>query len=202
MMSPWALLALAYAFGAIPFGLLIAKWWVGIDVREHGSGNIGATNVIRVVGKPAGFLVFALDLLKGLWSPLVAQHLGYDTYWQVCAGMAAVLGHSFSPFLGFRGGKGIATSLGVLFGVAWKVGVTAFLLWAAVLGVSGYVSLGSIVAAAALAPLMLVFYPGDTARLVFGLVVGWFAIFKHRANIVRLRNGTENSFKKKKSHEE
>jgi glycerol-3-phosphate acyltransferase PlsY len=179
----------------------VAKLWKGIDVREHGSGNIGATNVFRVVGPVAGSLVFVLDVLKGLWPPLAAQALGLGPGWQVTAGMIAILGHNFSPFLGFKGGKGIATSLGVLFGVSWKVGVTAFALWIVVVLASGYVSLGSILAAASLAPLMLLFYPGQWPLFGFGLVAGLFAIYKHRANIDRLRKGTENRFGNRGSRE-
>src|SRR5437764_12274551 len=90
----------SYMLGSLPFGLLIARWWKGIDVREHGSYNIGATNVYRVVGKPAGVVVFTLDVLKGLLPPLATGKLGYASEWQVAAGLAAICGHNFSPFLG------------------------------------------------------------------------------------------------------
>jgi glycerol-3-phosphate acyltransferase PlsY len=187
----------AYLFGALPFGLMIAKWSKGIDVREHGSGNIGATNVYRVVGKPAGVVVFILDVLKGLIPPTAAHALRLGDWWVVCAGFAAILGHNFSPFLRFKGGKGVSTSLGVLFGVAPKVGLTAWALWGVALALTGYVSVGSILAAAALAPLSLLLYPGQRAILLFCLVAGAFSIVKHRANIIRLRNGTESNFKRK-----
>src|SRR5438067_13388095 len=95
------LIVASYIFGSLPFGLLIALWWKGIDVREHGSRNIGATNVYRVVGKPAGIVVFTLDVLKGLLPPLTAARLGLDSGWQVAAGLAAICGHNFSPFIGF-----------------------------------------------------------------------------------------------------
>lgn len=201
-MLPWVLCIGSYLLGAIPFGLLIARWWAGIDVREHGSGNIGATNVYRVVGKPAGILVFTLDVLKGLVPPLVARGLGWHSGWQVGMGLAAMLGHLYSPFLGFRGGKGIATGLGVMFGVAWQVGLVAWAIWGVVVGWSGYVSLGSIIASLSLTPLVLLFYPGDPIRLA--LVVGGtlLILYKHRANIQRLRNGTESNFKKKRKETE
>src|SRR5258706_5027409 len=124
-----SLIVASYIFGSLPFGLMIAKWWAGIDVREHGSGNIGATNVYRVVGKPAGLLVFALDVAKGFLPPFVTRALGLDAWWQMASGFVAILGHNASPFLGFKGGKGISTSLGVLFGLAPKVGLAAWLLW-------------------------------------------------------------------------
>jgi glycerol-3-phosphate acyltransferase PlsY len=196
-MTPWLLLIAAYFAGSLPIGLLVAKLWKGIDVREHGSGNSGATNVFRVVGPVAGSIVFALDVLKGLWPPLAAHAMGHGSGWQVAAGMAAILGHNFSPFLGFKGGKGIATSLGVLFGVSPLVGVTALALWVVVVLASRYVSLGSILAAASLAPLMLLFYPGQWTLFGFGLVAGLVAIYKHRANIDRLLKGTENRFGKR-----
>lgn len=186
----------AYLVGSLPFGLYIARWWKGIDVREHGSGNIGATNVYRVVGAPAGVLVFVLDVGKGFMPAVAASWLGLGAVWQVAAGMAAIIGHNFSPFLRFKGGKGVATSLGVLLGVAWPVGITAWALWAVVVAASRYVSLGSIIAAASLAPLSAVFYPLDSvdnrARFVFCLAAGLFSIAKHRSNIVRLVRGTEN----------
>ncbi len=96
-MVPALVLIGSYFLGALPFGLMIAKWWKGIDVREHGSGNIGATNVYRVVGKPAGVLVFVLDVLKGYLPPLIAGLLGLSAWAQVGAGFAAILGHNFSP---------------------------------------------------------------------------------------------------------
>ena len=189
----------SYVFGSLPFGLLIAKWWAGIDVREHGSGNIGATNVYRVVGKPAGLLVFVLDVLKGFLPPVAARLLGLDAWWQMGAGFAAILGHNASPFLGFKGGKGISTSLGVLFGIAPKVGFAAFALWAVLLGLTGYVSVGSIAGALMLVPFTLIFYgAADHPRLVIAGLAGVYAVIKHRSNIKRLLNGTESNFRRKK----
>jgi glycerol-3-phosphate acyltransferase PlsY len=188
----------SYLFGSLPFGLLIAKWWAGIDVREHGSGNIGATNVYRVVGKPAGLLVFTLDVAKGLLPPVVSRSLGLDAWWQVGAGFAAIFGHNASPFLGFKGGKGISTSLGALFGIAPWVGVCAFALWAVLLGLTGYVSVGSIAGALMLVPFTLIFYgAADRPRFLFAALAGLYAVIKHIPNIKRLRNGTESNFRRK-----
>lgn len=185
------LFALSYLLGSLPFGLYIARVWAGIDVREHGSRNIGATNVYRVVGPFAGTVVFLLDVGKGLTPPLVALTLGFGGWWQVGAGLSAYGGHLFSPFLGFRGGKGVATALGVLFGVSWKVALVSWSLWIVLVGLTRIVSVGSIAACVSLAPLSLLFYPNDWARLSFALISGGLTLVKHRGNIERLFKGTE-----------
>ncbi len=199
-MPAWLFVIVAYFAGSLPIGLLIARWWKGIDIRDHGSGNIGSTNVFRVVGKTAGIVVFVLDVLKGLWAPLVAAKLGYGPWWQVGSGLAAVLGHNFSPFLGFKGGKGIAASLGVLLGISWKVGIAAWILWGILVAATGYVSVGSIAASASLPIFTWIFYAdnGLAPRLSFATAAGLFSIYRHRANIERLRNGTENRFRQDK----
>ncbi len=199
-MPPWLFVIIAYFVGSLPIGLMIARWWKGIDIRDHGSGNIGSTNVFRVVGKTAGTVVFVLDVIKGLWAPLVAQRLGFDVWWQVGAGLAGVMGHNFSPFLGFKGGKGIATSLGVLLGISWKVGLAAWALWAVLVVGTGYVSVGSIAASVSLPIFTWIFYAnnGLAPRLCFATAAGLFSVYRHRANIVRLRNGTENRFRQEK----
>jgi glycerol-3-phosphate acyltransferase PlsY len=197
-MKSVTILFASYFVGSVPFGLIIARWWAGIDVREHGSGNIGATNVYRVVGKPAGVVVFLLDMLKGMWAPLVAHYvLHLPPWWQVGAGLAAILGHSASPFLGFKGGKGVATSLGVLFGLAWQTGVICFALWGILLWITGYVSVASIIASLSATPFIAVFYPGDYARLIMAVVGGLMILYKHRSNIDRLRKGEERNIRNK-----
>jgi acyl phosphate:glycerol-3-phosphate acyltransferase len=189
------LLCASYLLGSLPIGLWIARWWAGIDVREHGSCNIGATNVYRVVGRPAGVVVFVLDVCKGLAPPIVAACFGLADGWHVAAGLAAIVGHTASPFLRFKGGKGISTSLGVLFGVAWQVGWTAWAMWGIALWLTGYVSLGSVIASVALSPLMVFFYPHDVARLAFVVVAGFMSLYKHRGNIARLAAGTESAMR-------
>lgn len=196
------MLAASYLAGGIPFGLLVARWVAGIDVREHGSGNIGATNVYRVIGWRAGLAVWVLDVLKGLAPVLISARLELALGWQIGAGLMAVLGHSCSPFLGLKGGKGAATSLGVMLGVMWPVGVAAFLIWAVVVGVTGYVSLATIVGSVALTPLTLALYPGDTGRLTFAVVAGALTVLRHRSNICRLLNGTESRFGSKRRRRE
>src|SRR5512143_425158 len=169
-LPPWIILVAAYLVGSIPFGLYLTLWIKGVDVREAGSGNIGTTNVFRVAGKPLGAAVFVTDVGKGLWPPLVAYACGLNTWWQVAAGLAAIFGHNVSPFLGFKGGKGVATSLGVLLGVAPKIGVTGFVLWVTLVFTTGVVSIASLAAIFALVPLAFIFYPGDRAILTLNAV--------------------------------
>jgi len=190
------LLVGSYLLGAVPFGLIVGSLVAGVDVRSEGSGNIGATNVFRVAGKPAGVAVMVLDVMKGLAPAHVAGVVGLGSQWQVAAGLAAILGHMFSPFLRMKGGKGIATSLGVLLGVLPPVGITAFLLWCVVVLATGYVSLASVLAAVSLPWLSVAAYPGDAIRLGFVSVAAALAIYRHRANLCRLRDGTESCFRR------
>lgn len=186
----------SYLFGSIPFGVLIARQ-MGIDIRSVGSGNIGATNVSRACGPKAGAVVLTLDALKGLVPPLIGLGLKLHSQWQVLAALLAIIGHNYSVFLGFKGGKGIATSAGALFGIAWKVGLSGAGVFALVFAFSRFVSLGSIVAALSLPPLMWLFYPGDYYRLAFSIAACLMAVYKHRANIQRLLAGTEPKFGRK-----
>ena len=194
-MSIFVLLAGSYLLGSLPFGLWIARSWKGIDIRSAGSGNIGATNVWRVCGSTAGALVFALDLLKGFVPPMVgaAQHL--QPGWQTLAALVAIIGHNYSVWLGFKGGKGIATSLGALFGIAPIVGLLAFVLFGIEMVTLRWVSVGSMLGALSLPILMPIFYPltvaGNSFRLLFGIAACLMALYKHRANIERLRRGIE-----------
>ncbi len=186
-----AALAGSYLLGSLPFGLWIAKKWKGVDIRTLGSGNIGSTNVGRVCGPVAGGLVFALDVLKGLVPPLVGAALHLAAPWVILMALLAILGHNYSVWLGFQGGKGIATSLGALLGIAPGVGLTAFCLFGIEVLTLRWVSFGSILGALSLPILMPLFYPGDIYRLGFGLVACLMAIYKHRANIQRLLSRKE-----------
>lgn len=193
-----ALLTLvAYLFGAIPFGLLVAKSR-GINIREHGSGNIGATNVFRVVGKGWGVFTFVLDALKGFlpafFFPLIGNLPGD---YGVLFGLTAIIGHSFPVYLKFKGGKGVATSAGMLVGVAPAAVGIGFLVWIIGLLVSRIVSLASILAALAVG--ISVWFLGESQTVCIALsVLAVMVIWLHRANIKRLLNGTENRFGKKK----
>jgi acyl phosphate:glycerol-3-phosphate acyltransferase len=194
-MPPYVLCLLAFFVGAIPFGLLIGKL-KGIDLREKGSGNIGASNAMRQLGKPLGILVFVLDTVKGLLPTLLAHQQALAPEWVVGVGLAAVFGHIYSPFVRFKGGKGVATTLGVLLGLDWRVGLLGFGVFLIVTAITDYISVGSITAAVAQAALFWVF--GDPLPMkLFGAVVGAFVILRHRSNIQRLLKGEENHYRKK-----
>ncbi len=192
---------LSYLTGAIPFGLLFSRM-VGKDVREEGSGNIGATNVNRVLGKKLGLLTLLCDVAKGFLPVFVASLVlpmgeNWGLFVGLC-GLAAVLGHMYSPYLGFTGGKGVATALGVfLFFSPWAIAV-ALLVFVAVVGISGFVSAGSLVAAG-LIPFLLLMFGGGLATFACAAVIAVLIWVKHSANIGRLRRGEESSWKKKDS---
>jgi acyl phosphate:glycerol-3-phosphate acyltransferase len=202
LFSAFDLILFAYLIGSIPFGLLISKA-KGQDIRKLGSGNIGATNVLRCLGKPLGIACFALDVLKGflpafvfpMFGNLHADFPGIG----ILFGAAAILGHNFPVFLKFKGGKGVATSAGVLIGVAPLAVVIGLATWAIVFKLSGYVSLGSIVAA------LVVVLTGWIRVGHYGVItasaltlLGGLTVWRHRTNIQRLREGTENKFQRKK----
>ncbi len=244
-MQLWLCPFLAFLLGSIPFGLIIARA-KGVDIRQHGSGNIGATNVLRVMGKPFGITCLLLDALKGFIPVVLALSLvqiegrpsnlvlpflqGYALHlpasqqfdgqlFHVITGLLAILGHNYSPWVGFKGGKGIATSAGVLLGLFPFFGVLLLgLIWLGLFLATRYVSVASIGAAAAL-PLIThlgarfhhvhndasqptLWQSGSWNKPLFAFAVAsaLLAIWKHRANIQRLRAGTENRFVPKPKH--
>ncbi|MEO0395652.1 MAG: glycerol-3-phosphate 1-O-acyltransferase PlsY [Cyanobacteria bacterium P01_A01_bin.137] len=193
------LLILAYLLGSLPTGFAIAKLVQGIDIRDHGSGNTGATNVFRVVGKQAGFTVLVIDLVKGLSAVLIARFvmaqfagdsLNLSTWIQTFAGLLALLGHSRSIWLNFTGGKSAATGLGVILALAWPVGLGTAVVFGLVFGLSRTVSLGSISAAMA-APALMFFTQQPLPFVLLVLLGGIYVIIRHRSNISRLLAGTE-----------
>jgi len=198
------LLIASYFLGGIPFGVIVAKSQ-GVNLFEVGSRSTGATNVARAVGKKWAIIVFVLDVLKGVVPALAARFLIHEpglgmhpqALWFVC-GIAAVLGHCFSPFIGFKGGKGIATALGVGLAATPEVALSAFGIFLLVFSVCRYVSLSSIVAVIGAVVLGLVI-PGQSPEVVpiYGLIA-LFVIYRHRANIGRLLNGNEPKFEFKK----
>lgn len=197
MMSVVAWLLASYLLGAIPTSYLVGRVFRGIDLREHGSKNLGATNLYRVMGWKYAIPVGLFDLLKGLIPVLVfgprASGVPYFPLW---CGLAAVTGHVFSVFVGFRGGKGVATAAGMVLGLAPLAFPVVVAAWAIVVWLTGYVSLGSIVAAALFPAADWMLNPArrTTVTLVFDVCVAGFVIWKHRANIGRLLSGTENRF--------
>jgi len=225
---------ISYLLGSIPFGYLVARAH-GIDIRQHGSGNIGATNVLRVLGKKPGYTVFACDAIKGLVAVIIGKYLALHdslpissmaiTYGgtqeifhsttivrlpeaiaAISAAIACIIGHNFPIWLGFKGGKGMATSAGVLIGMMPLTAMGCMIVWAIVFFATRYVSLASIAAAIALPVITMLL-------LLVGWLYGWpyfyfavaacvLAVWRHRANIGRLVNGTESRFEKKPKPEE
>lgn len=192
---------IAFFCGAIPFGFIAGKR-KGIDLREHGSKNIGATNTLRVLGKKAGITVLILDAVKGLLPVLAATYLyPLSDPWRVTIGLFAVLGHIYSPFVRFKGGKGVATTLGVLIGLHPLVALLSFAVFFATTWLTRYVSLGSIIGAVTQAVLFWVLPHDGYALPLFGTLVAFFVIARHRANIGRLRAGTESKWGEAKREE-
>jgi len=197
--------ALAYLLGSFPTGYLVARWIKGIDIRQHGSGGTGATNVLRTVGKAAAISVLLVDLLKGMAAVVLVQlafptvlatfsdgpvTLAWQSWVEVGAGLMAIVGHSRSIWINFTGGKSAASGLGILLALAWPVALGAIAAFAITLGLSRIVSLGSMVAA--LTTIGLMFATGQPlAYGIFAIIGGVYVILRHRTNIERLLAGTE-----------
>jgi len=205
---PWLLIAVgSYLIGSIPFGYLAGRL-CGVDIRTKGSGNIGATNALRVLGKKWGYTVFLLDFLKA-WLP-VKLAIGWGIALMVhpasapgaLAGLCALLGHSFPVWLGFKGGKGIASSAGVMVGLfSLAVFLVCLGMWLLLFTVTRYVSIASIVAAISLPAavgILVLLHRADWLGFTVSVVMAALAIWRHRSNIVRLRAGTEPRFERKK----
>lgn len=193
MTSTIILIIGAYLLGAIPTGLLLAKA-AGVDIRATGSGNIGATNVYRTLGRSVGIMTLVGDCLKGLLPVLIAQRLGMGEAGIAAAGTAAFLGHVYTVFLGFKGGKGVATALGVFLGVSPAGVGIAVVIFIAVVAARRYVSLGSICAAGAI-PFLVAGLDRRPFIIAMSVVIALLVIWKHKANISRLLAGTESKFK-------
>ncbi|MBV9492125.1 MAG: glycerol-3-phosphate 1-O-acyltransferase PlsY [Verrucomicrobia bacterium] len=197
---------LTYLLGSVPSGYLVARSH-GVDIRRHGSGNIGATNVLRVMGKKWGYFVFACDVLKGFLAVKLAAYLAalghVDTVLgSILGAVACILGHNYTVWLKFKGGKGVATSAGVLLGLFPPFVILSILaVWLVIFFAGRYVSLASICAAACLpaAVFLLVTRSGPDfwALFWFSVLIGVLAVWRHRSNLVRLMNGTESRFTRK-----
>lgn len=189
------MLAVSYLLGAIPFGVYICRFWGGLDIRRHGSGNIGATNVFRVLGPVPGILVLLADILKGWFAVWLCRHaFGIQADWAVIgAAIIAIAGHNWSAFLKFKGGKGASTSLGVVFALDWRAALICFGVFVVVVALFRFVSLGSMLGTVAF-PVTIWKLDGSIALLSFGLLVAILSVYKHRGNIKRLLTGTEPKF--------
>lgn len=232
MLTLWLCPLFGFLLGSVPFGLLISKAY-GVDIRKHGSGNIGATNVLRVLGKKPGITCLVLDALKGFFPVILAislarfanssPTLAIDFLWNIAgspppvsretaqlihvlSGLAAILGHNYSPWLGFRGGKGIATSAGVVIALMPFAVILLLAVWALLLITTRYVSIASMGAAIVL-PLVTIWGSWHHGRIQDGtwnkplfalsLAIALLAVWSHRSNIRRLFDGTENRFQRK-----
>ena len=185
------ILLFSYLLGSIPNGLIFGKLIWNKDLRKFGSKNIGATNAWRVIGKSAGIFIFLLDFLKGALSVFIAQSFGSSPWIVMLAGLLAIIGHSFSIYLSFHGGKGVATGLGVIAVMIPKATLIVFFTWLIIVLITRYVSLGSCIAAA-LVPILAFYFDAEFAFVLFGFVAAIFIIGRHRDNIARLLRGKEN----------
>jgi acyl phosphate:glycerol-3-phosphate acyltransferase len=183
---------IAYLCGSIPIGVLLTRR-LGIDIRNTGSGNVGATNVTRSAGKTIGLLTLLGDALKGLAPIVLVRMLGLGEAALGCAAVAALLGHMFSPFLQFSGGKGVATGLGVFLGMAPQAILIALVVFLATFAVSRIVSLASIIATAFF-PVLLMWLSYPTIHIWAGMLVALLIIIRHKENIIRLLRGEEAKF--------
>ncbi len=194
-----------YLVGSIPTGYLLGKAR-GLDIRQHGSGNIGATNVWRVLGWKWGLPAFIADVLKGFLLLYLLRTLGFpgDGAWTVqlllvACGLAAIIGHNYTPWLGFKGGKGVATSAGVLGALLPEALVIVFSIWAIAVLIFRYVSLGSVLAALALPIVAALLYPREWVYFGLASLICVLAVWRHRSNVKRLMDGTESKIGAKKS---
>ncbi len=193
----------AYLLGSIPTSVWVGRIWFGLDIREHGSGNAGATNTFRVLGKKAGIFVMLVDILKGLLAATLALILLRQGYiesemlilWKLILGIFAIIGHILPVFASFRGGKGVATLAGMMMGVQWEITLICVFIFLISLLFSNYVSLSSMIASLSF-PLLVVLVPGfqqDNLILpIFGFALFVAVVFTHRKNIKRLIRGDEN----------
>jgi len=208
-MFPLLALPIAYMLGSIPSAVWVAKIYKGIDIREHGSKNAGLTNVFRVLGWKPAIPVILVDLSKGFFAVFIAKMLNDSQVYEwlpIAAGLLAIFGHSFTCLAGFRGGKGVLTALGVFLALQPALALTCFAFWGILFAITKYVSVASIGACVMLATLATLGFVSDILPVynldIYILILSWlvsvFVAVKHKANMVRLWNGTENGFGKKR----
>ncbi|SMO70916.1 acyl-phosphate glycerol-3-phosphate acyltransferase [Balnearium lithotrophicum] len=192
-MSYFLVFLVSFLLGSIPFGYIVGRI-KGVDVRKYGSGNIGATNVSRVLGKKYGALVLFLDALKGALPVLILKYSGFSAELQVFSGLSAILGHCFSPFLSFRGGKGVATGLGAFLVISPKITLLAFTVFLIVFFTTRYVSLSSITAALSYPVLYKILDKPSELSFIFVSLSSLVIVLKHYSNIKRLLKGEEKKY--------
>lgn len=182
---------IAFLIGSIPFGYLIARFFYRTDIRKTGSGNIGAMNALRTIGKGGAVAVLLLDAAKGFIPAFLVLRFAHDPVLATIVAIAAVLGHCFSPWLGWKGGKGVATSFGAIFALSWKAGLVAIAGWLLAALTTSYSSVGSMLGNI-VAPFALFFFTRSVPETIYGIFAALFIIYTHRENLVRLRAGTES----------
>ncbi|AJY77187.1 glycerol-3-phosphate 1-O-acyltransferase PlsY [Paenibacillus beijingensis] len=197
-MLSFAVVIISYLLGSISFSIVAARLLKGIDIRQHGSGNAGATNTLRVLGKGPGITVFVLDILKGVAAVLLGRWLVPDSEWvPALCGLAAIVGHNWPVYFRFKGGKGIATMVGIMLTLAFLPGLYAGIAAIAVIALTRYVSLGSLVFSV-LAPAFILMMNLSLPLFWISLILCAFAFIRHRTNIVKLVQGRENKLGAKK----
>lgn len=188
----------AYLLGSISFSYLMGRMLKGIDIRKHGSGNAGTTNTLRVLGVGPAIIVLALDVAKGIVAVLLPLWMGQDLLWaQIACGVAVIVGHNWPVFFGFKGGKGIASTIGVMATLAFLPALIAGIIVIAVIAVTRYVSLGSLLFTV-LVPVLILVMQRPWPVFLLGLLIAVFAFVRHRSNISRLLKGQENKLGKAK----
>jgi glycerol-3-phosphate acyltransferase PlsY len=185
-----------YLLGSVPTGLLLAKFFSKVDPRKTGSGNIGATNIFRTAGKGLGILTLAGDVLKGMIPIGIGIQWGISDLWLAAVGLSTFLGHIFPIFLGFKGGKGVATALGVYLVISPIAVLIELLLFAGLVWRWRYISLGSISCATTI-PILIAFFRSDSqAYFILSVIIAALILYRHQENIVRLLQGTENKWRR------
>jgi glycerol-3-phosphate acyltransferase PlsY len=191
-------IVIGYFFGCFQSAFIIGKIREHIDIREYGSGNSGTTNAIRVMGWRLGLLTFLGDFIKAIVAVLIVTYLYDSSIAGLYAGLGVIIGHNWPVFLKFKGGKGIASTVGMLYGVDYRIGISVMLIMIIVVGITRFVSLGSILMAISIPILMYVFV-GRIEYVIVGGVLAIFALYRHKSNIKRLLAGNENKLGHKKS---
>jgi glycerol-3-phosphate acyltransferase PlsY len=195
MINALAVLAAAYLLGAIPFGFLVVKWRTGADVRAAGSGNIGATNVLRTTGRAAAVFTLLLDIAKGYVAVWLAGRLtSGNVWWTSAAALAVMAGHAFPVFLGFKGGKAVASFIGAFLRLTPIPLAAVLVVFLVVVAVTRHISAGSIVAAGTFPLAVWLIVHPERPLFLASLIAGVFIVYRHRENIARLRAGKENVF--------